>query len=248
MVWHFSLIDFVTGSDNSEPRQSWYLASEVSVAIWTLSYLYVCWSRSETILNAIWSNPKLVKNAFFFSPVLILSPVVSQTIVLGNPNIVDPNTIFLNQFSLNTVTYILQGVASAVLLFLDSLLLLSFTKFISNLQTDMKSAVTPRFLIISRYGIAASSLCFLYSSIAIVKPLMTVFNSSLIVYFKVALSVLMQLVTVILLLMKVALLKESMVKKQSSKMANSENSNNTGGQWTKGTIEIKTGSKASSSL
>ncbi|KAI9336366.1 hypothetical protein BDR26DRAFT_864997 [Obelidium mucronatum] len=54
-----------------------------------------------------------------------------------------------------------QITAAATFIFLDSIFLFCFIKYLTHTQVDDDSPIDPRFLIISRYGCLASTLCLL---------------------------------------------------------------------------------------
>ncbi|ORY53187.1 hypothetical protein BCR33DRAFT_761438, partial [Rhizoclosmatium globosum] len=192
MVWFLSEVMNVTLILRDFEKQIWYLLSEVFLATWALSYLGFCWVRSESILKRIWTtNFDKVKWAFALSPFLLLGPSLYQLTVL----FAFRNNV-AGRLKLNTLNYSIQALASSVLLLMDVLLLLTFTRYVSTLYE-----VSSQFLVISRYGIGFSTLCFFYSALSIAKP----FVQSQTIYVKISLSLLMHLVSALLLLMKVSL-------------------------------------------
>ncbi|KAI9342851.1 hypothetical protein BDR26DRAFT_858870 [Obelidium mucronatum] len=206
-VWYFGLVGFITGINHSMDQMWFYLISESANVVWSLSYLYYCWSRSETILSQVWPRTfQYIRSLFLVSPLFIGSPLVSHGIIMAASKTVNVEDVFNSSI----YTYLLQAVSATVLLLFDLLLLITFTRFIAGLQTDMDSHISStRFSIISRHGIAASVFCVGYSALSILKPILTITNRNNVIYLKIALTILIHCVTLVLLLMKIALLRDS---------------------------------------
>ncbi|ORY53201.1 hypothetical protein BCR33DRAFT_190384 [Rhizoclosmatium globosum] len=191
MVWFLSEVMFVTNISHSLEKQVYYVISEVCLACWATSYLVYCWIRSEMILKRVWGRLfPWIKRAFIFAPLTFLSPGIFQAVVTVTGM---SETVELRA-QLDTIQYTLQAVASSVLLLNDVLLLSAFTGYVAGLYE-----LSSQFLIIARYGIGFSSLCFCFSALSIAKPFMK--DQS--IFFKIALSVLMHLVSFLLVLMKI---------------------------------------------
>ncbi|ORY53188.1 hypothetical protein BCR33DRAFT_190051 [Rhizoclosmatium globosum] len=191
MVWFISEVIYVTMIQHDFERHVRYLASEIFLATWAMAYLGYCWVRSETILKRVWTTKlRWVKRAFVVAPFFILSPSLFQAVKITIPQTFGMQTTF------NTASYWLQAVSAAALLMMDILLFYTFQAYVSGLSEE-----NSLFLLISRYGIGFSSCCFCYSVLSLTKP----FLKSETVYIKIALSIVMHIVSFLMLVMKIHL-------------------------------------------
>ncbi|KAI9342854.1 hypothetical protein BDR26DRAFT_933368 [Obelidium mucronatum] len=202
-IWKLSSLAFATSANVMFLQQCIYLVSEISSSIWCLSYLYFCYARSETILSNVWPNSvSYIRVGFFISPLFILSPIVSQAVLISE-------LAKWGDFE-NNVTFNLQALSAGVFLVFDVLLLSTFTRYIRQVHAAMSTAISPRFLIIARYGLASSFICMCYSLLSIIKPLTELwYPVGFSITFKPAMAILKHCVDFTLLFMKVSLFQDS---------------------------------------
>ncbi|KAJ3074709.1 hypothetical protein HDU98_010503 [Podochytrium sp. JEL0797] len=127
-----------------------YMMKDLFQFIWALSYLFFSWRRSQLQVQRI--LPKsfhIIKNIFLFSPVLIMSPMV-----LSIYQIVHPTTGLGTQFN-----YWFEAASAIAFLGFDSLFLYCFMRFLIRTRMDKSTPFEPKFLIISRYGVAGCIPC-----------------------------------------------------------------------------------------
>ncbi|ORY53199.1 hypothetical protein BCR33DRAFT_711541 [Rhizoclosmatium globosum] len=212
-LWELHNIAKITFASIWDYQQRWYLSSQVFELMWSLSYLYFCWIRSESILTKVWPRTFfLIKALFYISPLLLVGPLLSQALAMAG--ILD----FKVKLKYGNVSYVLQAVAAITLLILDVLLFSTFTRYLTELTGDIKNAVTTRFRIISRAGLVASLICFCFSALSVVK----VFIPDVSIYIKVTTDCLMYAVTLVLLLMKVWLFIDSAMTGKTSNNTGSD--------------------------
>ncbi|ORY38773.1 hypothetical protein BCR33DRAFT_853756 [Rhizoclosmatium globosum] len=126
-------------------------------AIWTLSYLYFSYKRSDLQLKRVFRKKyKYLMYVFTLSPILVLSPIPLA---------------FAQAFKQNTsyavFNFYFQGIASLTLLLFDTVFLYTFSRYLVQTTVDKTQAIDPKFLIISRFGIAAVAPCLAQSMLSI---------------------------------------------------------------------------------
>ncbi|KAI9333960.1 hypothetical protein BDR26DRAFT_867533 [Obelidium mucronatum] len=207
LVWQRGAISFVTTANLSVSQQYLNLGAELFANLWAISYLYFCWMRSETILNDVWPKTvRWIRIAFYISPVLLLCPIVMRGLSLFGFN-EDAFTKPMDSLYSKYLFY-LQAVSASTLMAIDAILGLTFTRYIRKVYSDLSTSdISPRFLIISRYGIVASILCFLFAGMSITRLISTAVAFTL--EFRLTYSGCKHAVTILLLLMKVSLLSDS---------------------------------------
>ncbi|KAI9336361.1 hypothetical protein BDR26DRAFT_864992, partial [Obelidium mucronatum] len=126
-------------------------------AVWAISYLYFSWRRSELQVRRLFPRYfSVAVYSFLASPLLILSPVP-----LAIMHILYPLSGFTN------FSYTFQGVSACTLMLLDGFFLFCFMRFLVATKIDQHSPIDAKFLIISRYGLAATVLCMIIGGISV---------------------------------------------------------------------------------
>ncbi|KAJ3112165.1 hypothetical protein HK100_002433, partial [Physocladia obscura] len=124
------------------------LIIEICQAIWSISYLFFSFKRSEPQIKYIFLKfHKIIRYAFLFSPVLILCPIP-----LGIAQIIQPTMAW------GQLNYIPQAVSVSAMVVLDLIFLFSFMSFLARTRVDRTTAIEPKFLIVSRFGFVSSGI------------------------------------------------------------------------------------------
>ncbi|KAI8609455.1 hypothetical protein BC830DRAFT_1085481 [Chytriomyces sp. MP71] len=170
-----------------------FLASQPFRAAWGMSYLYFSFRRSQEQMLHIWPRTfYLVSFLFLLSPLALLSPVFA---------------LFLPYFTNESITvvqsYLCQAAAVTALFLLDLLMMLCFVQFLYT--TGSVGLSDPKFIIISKVGIANCMLCIFMSLLTIAKVVGGYLDWGTTVsdYLTVTTTVLMHLVSLNMFLMKI---------------------------------------------
>ncbi|KAI8615512.1 hypothetical protein BC830DRAFT_1122356 [Chytriomyces sp. MP71] len=148
-----ALFSFLEGTQILNPNAALNICARILESFWAITYLIFSWIRAEKqILSVFPSSFRAIRICICLAPcVLLLPPCVSIWSVVSKNE----------DDRVETALGWLQVVAASCFITLDALFLRCFSSYLAHTQVDEDSPIDTRFLIISRYGCVASSLCLL---------------------------------------------------------------------------------------
>ncbi|KAI9341479.1 hypothetical protein BDR26DRAFT_860494 [Obelidium mucronatum] len=181
----------------SESVINYYLGSQIFGVFWRLSYIFLCFKRSELQISRVFDQLwlQVIKGILVSTPVVQLTPVIA--------NIVEIYYLDKSSFA---GTYICQLISASSLLVLDCLFLYAFAKFLLEAKTGNLNQMELNFGIIARYGIVTCLFCFVIS-VSMMGKVVTIYvnpyNSSLLNIWSLSGSFAMHFVTACQIAMKI---------------------------------------------
>ncbi|KAI9341478.1 hypothetical protein BDR26DRAFT_860493 [Obelidium mucronatum] len=182
IIWSSVVIDAFTG-EHRQLVMILQIGTQVAQSLWNVFCIMASYARSESLIEDIWPRwCKLIRIVFHVSPVFYLAPIVPIAIPMMDPwqkKVLEFNEIEIKDYigramdqrrNLALSIYILQAISAVWFMVLDAFFLRCFYVYILKLYGDVVIPVTPKLLIITRFGCHITSILTIFMSVvAIVK-------------------------------------------------------------------------------